>query len=80
MLINQITSALDVEKYRFSLPNYGYELDPETIQQLSSIDGWNNAFGYAKYDETVFQRYAQTYGHLANSIIYGSFCDFKPFL
>ena len=80
MLINQRVAGFDVEKYRFSLPNYGYELDPVAIQKFSSIDGWNNAFGYAKYDETVFQRYAQTYGHLANSIVYGSFCDFKPFL
>ena len=80
MLINQRIAAFEVERYRFLITKYGYTFEPEAIQQLSNIDGWGNVFGYAKYDETVFQRYAQSYGHLANSIIYGSFCDFKPFL
>ena len=80
MLINQRVAGFDLEKYRFSYPSYGYAFNREAIQQLSSIGGWNHAFGYAKYEDTVFERYAQAYGHLANSIIYGTFSDFKSFL
>ena len=79
-LINLKMANILTERYRFTLPKYGYALDQEAIQRISSISGWNNAFGYANYDETVFERYAQSYGHLANSIMYGTFCDFKPFL
>jgi hypothetical protein len=79
-LINLRIAILGTHLYRHPLTKYGYLFNPESIKQLSSISGWREAFGYANYNETIFERYAQSYGHLAHSIVYGSFCDFKPFL
>lgn len=47
ILINQKMAIVKVEQERFKRLKYGYNFDPEAIQQLSSIDGWNHAFGYA---------------------------------